>query len=230
MQMNDLDQGKMRERLLDAALPHVVFDGWTDAAFLAAAADSGIDPAIARLIAPRGAIDLAATYHKRGDGAMLARLGADSMGQMRFRDRIAAAVRFRLEAADREAVRRAAALFALPQYAPLGASLVWSTADAIWTALGDTSEDINWYSKRAILSGVYSATLLYWLGDDSPGQSATWEFLDRRIEDVMRFESFKAKVRENKPLMQFLSGPLWLAGQIRAPRQAPDTMPGRTGR
>ncbi|WP_343080823.1 COQ9 family protein [Ostreiculturibacter nitratireducens] len=230
MEKNDLDQDRMRERLLDAAIPHVVFDGWTDTAFLAAAADAGIDPALARVIAPRGAIDLAVAYHKRGDRAMLDRLAKADLSSMRFRERVAAAVRFRLEEADREIVRRGMTLFALPNHAPLGASLVWGTADAIWTALGDKSDDINWYSKRAILSGVYSSTILYWLGDDSLGHAATWEFLDRRIDDVMRFESFKARVRENKPLMQLLSGPLKLAGRIRPPRSAADHMPGRTER
>ena len=91
----------------------------------------------------------------------------------------------RLEIADREAVRRAAALFALPLYAADGARAVWHTADTIWTALGDTSDDINWYSKRATLSAVYGAVVLYWLGDDSQDHQASWEFLDRRIDDVM---------------------------------------------
>ena len=206
-----------RERLLDAILGHAVFDGWSEAAFRAAAEDCGIDPALARAHAPRGAVDLAADYHRRGDRQMVAALADAALSNLRFRDRIAHAVRLRLDGADRELVRRGAALFALPQHAATGAQLIWGTADAIWTALGDTSRDINWYSKRATLSAVYSAIVLYWLGDESEGHQATWDFLDRRIEGVMRFEKTKAQLRDNPVLSKLLAGPLDLIGRVRAP-------------
>jgi ubiquinone biosynthesis protein COQ9 len=218
----------LKDRLLDAALIHVPFDGWSDATLRAAAADLGLTPAEARAACPRGAMDLAVAFHKRGDDAMRARLDATDLSAMRFRDRIAAAVRFRLEAVDdREAVRRGATLFALPQNAATGAQLIWSTADAIWTALGDTSEDVNWYTKRATLSGVYSATVLYWLGDDSPGHQATWDFLDRRIADVMRIEEAKARIRKSPVLSKLMSGPSWFGSRIRPPRKGMrDDLPG----
>jgi ubiquinone biosynthesis protein COQ9 len=220
------DMAGLRERLLDAALDHVPFDGWSEAAFVAAASDAGTEPGMARVMFPRGALDLAVSYHKRGDAAMMAGLDARDLSAMRFRDRVTLAVQLRLEAAEREAVRRGAALFALPQNMALGAGLIWGTADAIWRALGDTSEDINWYSKRASLSAVYSATVLYWLGDESPDHEATWAFLDRRIEDVMRFERTKADFRAS-PIAKVLAGPLGLLGRIKAPGPVPDDLPGR---
>lgn len=214
-----------REGLLEAILPHVVFDGWTDAAFRAAASELALAMPLARVYCPRGAGDLAADYHRQGDRTMTAALAATSMDGMRFRDRVALALRLRLESADREIVRRGAAHFALPQNAATGAGLIWGTADAVWTALGDRSDDINWYSKRASLSAVYSATVLYWLGDDSEGHRATWDFLDRRIEDVMRFEKFKAQARDNQFLSKLLAGPLAALGRIGAPGSMAD-MPG----
>ncbi|MGD9864034.1 MAG: COQ9 family protein, partial [Pseudodonghicola sp.] len=148
-----MQQDDIKDRLLDAALIHVAFDGWTETTFDAAVQDAGIDPALARALCPRGAVDLALAYHARGDLAMLARLKTMDLTGMRYRDRVALAVRCRLEAAtDKEAVRRGVTLFALPQHAADGAKAIWGTADAIWTALGDTSEDGNWYSKRATLS------------------------------------------------------------------------------
>ncbi|MGR3435821.1 MAG: COQ9 family protein [Shimia sp.] len=216
--MDQIPDPTLTERLLDAALPHVVFDGWTEATFRAAIRDADVDEAAARAAMPRGALDMAVAFHKAGDQAMIAALAAEDLGALRFRDRVGRAVRLRIEAIqDREAVRRAATLFALPMHAAEGARLIWGTADAIWTALGDTSDDVNWYTKRATLSGVYSSTILYWLGDDSLEHAATWAFLDRRIEDVMRIEKVKGQVRDNKVLSALFAGPAFLASRIKAP-------------
>lgn len=208
--------------LLQAALMHVPFDGWSETTFRAAIRDTEVTPSVARAICPRGAVDLAVAFHKAGDAAMIARLNETDLSGLKFREKVTSAVRFRLEAIeDKEAVRRGTTLFALPMYAADGVKLVWGTSDAIWTALGDTSEDLNWYTKRATLSGVYSATVLYWLGDESPDHMATWEFLDRRIADVMRIEEVKARARNTPGLSQLMAGPNWLMRQIRAPGGVP---------
>lgn len=217
------------DRLLDAALTHVPFDGWSETTFRAAVQDAEVDRTVARALFPRGAVDLAAAYHRRGDALMLERIEAADMEGMRFRDKVAFAVRARIEAAeDREAVRRGTTLFALPMYAAEGAKLIWGTADAIWRALGDTSEDVNWYTKRATLSGVYSSTVLFWLGDESTGYEDTWAFLDRRIENVMQFEQTKARIKASPVLNPVLGLPFRLLESIRKPG-APAPMPGRWG-
>lgn len=217
-----------RSRLLRAAMPHVAFDGWSQATLAAAARDADMTPEEARAACPRGPLDLAVAFHKAGDAEMLRRIEAASLGDMRFRDRIAFAVRARIEAIeDREAVRRGSAFFSLPQNAPEGARLIWETADAIWDALGDPSDDINWYTKRATLSGVYGSTVLFWLGDESEGHADTWAFLDRRIEDVMRIETLKARVRENPVLSRAMAGPNWILSRVKAPPRRREDMPGR---
>jgi ubiquinone biosynthesis protein COQ9 len=212
--------------VLDAALGHVPFDGWTEVTLRAAIADSGVAEGLARALFPRGGVDLAIAYHKRGDQIMRKRLAESDLAALRYRDRITTAVRFRLEAVeDKEAVRRGTTLFALPSHMGDGARLIWGTSDAIWTALGDTSTDVNWYSKRTTLAAVYSATVLFWLGDDSAGHNATWDFLDRRIEDVMQIEKLKAGLRANPFSKALLAGPLKIMEKIRKPASAED-LPG----
>ena len=211
-----------KDRLLDAALDHVPFDGWSQTTLSAAIAEAGIDPVVADSLCPRGAVDLALHYHVRGDALMLKRLKDEDLSAMKFRDRIAAAVRFRLQAvSDKEAVRRGAALFALPMYAADGVKAIWGTCDAIWDALGDTSEDVNWYSKRATLSAVYSATVLFWLGDTSEGDVRTWDFLDRRIDNVMQIEKLKAQVNKSPVLSRLAAGPNWILSHVKAPPRMP---------
>lgn len=215
------------DAVLDAALAHVPFDGWSDTTLRAAIAASGLEPGLARALFPRGAVDLALAFHRRGDDAMVAKLKETDLVAMRYRDRVATAIRFRLESVtDKEVVRRGATLFALPNHAADGAKAIWGTADAIWNALGDTSRDANWYTKRATLSAVYAATVLFWLGDDSIGHKDTWEFLDRRIDDVMRIEKAKAGLRNNPLSKALLAGPLKLIEAVKAPTM-PDDLPGK---
>ncbi len=216
------DFDAVKDRLLDAILPHVAFDGWSETAFVAATHDAGIDPGEARRHCRRGAADLAIAFHERGDAWMLERLTAEPMNDLKIREKIARAIRVRLDVIeDKEAVRRGAALFALPHMAGEGARLVWNTADAIWDAIGDPSDDLNWYTKRAILSGVWSATLLYWLGDVSPDHEATDAFVDRRIANVMQFEKMKAQANQNR-LLRPLTEPLGrLAAMVKAPSKMP---------
>ncbi|NBD29545.1 MAG: COQ9 family protein [Alphaproteobacteria bacterium] len=216
-------------KLLDAIVPHVAFDGWSEQAFQSACSDLDMPVQDARIHCPRGAVDLAILFHREGDQRMVEMLDAADLSDLRFRDKVAHAIRLRLQAAgDKEAVRRGTTLFALPHMATEGSALIWGTADAIWTALGDTSEDVNWYSKRATLSAVYGAVVLYWLGDTTPDDSATDAFIDRRIGDVMRFEKLKSAVNDN-PLLKPFTVPLGkLAGQIKAPgRTRPEDVPGR---
>lgn len=225
---NDAEK-EVIDQLLDAILTHVAFDGWTAVSFNAAISDSGLEPAVARAVCPRGAVDLALAYHARGDALMIERLHGEDMSMLKFRDKVMRAIQLRLEVVDdKEAVRRAATLFALPNHAPDGVRAVWETVDKIWTELGDTSTDVNWYTKRATLYGVYSATVLYWLGDESPGNQRTWQFLERRINDVMSIETLKKKVNENPLLKPLMVGPNWAMSLIKAPSRGTRTdLPGR---
>ena len=196
-----------RGKLLTAILPHIEFDGWSPIALEMAINDSGVDAGLAAQAAPRGAIDLAAAFHRQGDDLMLTAHQSTDISDLRYSQKVARMVQFRLEASEphKEAVRRGMALFALPQNMGEGGQLIWGTVDHIWNALGDTSTDANWYTKRGTLSAVYSSTILFWLGDDSEGHTDTWAFLDRRIENVMQFEKTKAKLQDT-PIGRGIAG------------------------
>ena len=212
---------QIRADILDAALPDVPFDGWSEALFRRAVADAGVDSGLAKLAFPRGALDLAVAFHRAGDAEMLAKLDTPEFAALGMTRKITTAIRTRLEIAapHEEAIRRSTAMFALPLYAPEGARLTWETADHIWTAAGDTAEDYNWYTKRLTLSGVFSSTLLCWLGDSSPDKRETGAFLDRRIGDVMRIEKLKASMRGNPLARMAMAGPNAILSRVRAPRK-----------
>ena len=191
-------------KLMKAALPNVAFDGWSNSTFVAACTEADFSERKARLFCPRGAIDLAVAFHKWGDDQLETTFKKKKISQLKVRERIRKAVELRIKlASDKEAVRRGVVLFSLPIHAFEGSRLIWETSDLIWELVGDNSEDYNWYSKRTILSAVYASTVLYWLGDNSEGNKETWHFLDRRIEDVMKFETAKVQLKTNKFTKEF---------------------------
>jgi ubiquinone biosynthesis protein COQ9 len=188
--------------MLAAELPnHAAFDGWTAEALALAAQATEIDPAVAALAFPAGAMDMIDAWFAHIDAVMLENLLPEALAAMKIRARITALVEARLDllSIDIEALRRALAVLALPQNLPRATKLGWRAADAMWHAAGDTATDLNHYSKRAILGTVYMATILAMMDDDSEGQADTRAFLARRIDGIMRFEKFKSRFSHSAP-------------------------------
>jgi ubiquinone biosynthesis protein COQ9 len=212
--MSDAPSARFRARFLDAFPAHAARLGWTDAAFRAAAEEAGLTEGEAALACPRGVIDLCDAFADRADQAMLEALADLDLAAMKIRQRVTAAVQLRVQAQApyKEAARAMTRALAQPFRAPEAARLLWRTADRIWRALGDASTDENFYSKRAILSGVLASTYARWFTDRSPDHAETWAFLDARIENVMQFEKFKARL---KPISEGVQTAVGVAARFR---------------
>jgi ubiquinone biosynthesis protein COQ9 len=216
MSLADATLDEIRAALAPAVAEAAVFDGWSDTAIDAAAAQHGVKPEVARLAFPRGAMDMIAAWIATIDAAMVAALPAERIGSLKIRERIRTLVEFRLDqlAPLREALRRAHAIMAMPHNAPQSLKIGWHSADLMWRLAGDTATDYNHYTKRMLLGSIYTATLAVFANDESEDFAETRAFLGRRIEDVMRFE--KAKARLLKPGDQGFS-PARFFGRLRYP-------------
>lgn len=199
----DLTLDELRLALAPEIALAAIFDGWSDAAVTSASEVVGVDPAVARLAFPGGAMDMIAAWVASVDARMEAAFDRAVLAQMPIRERIRSLLWFRFEAVAglEEALRRALAIQAMPQNLARTAKLGWTSADAMWRLAGDTATDYNHYTKRAILAGIHAAALAVFVEDESLGKAETRAFLDRRIEDVMRFE--KAKARFLRPRDRF---------------------------
>ena len=207
---------ELREVIAPLVAGHAAFDGWTDKAIANAAAELDVPADRALLVFPGGAPQMVDAWFDTIDVGMTTAYPPDRIAGMKIRDRIRSLVLHRIEAAHphKEALRRAIAILAMPQNAPLAARLAWRAVDRMWRIAGDTSADFNHYTKRATLLGVYSSTVMVYLDDDSTDLAATRAFLDRRIDDVMRFEKLKAEWRKSSEMMPSLSRFL---GRLRYP-------------
>jgi ubiquinone biosynthesis protein COQ9 len=193
---NDMTLDELRPHLAAALPGDAAFDGWNVRALGITAQRLGIDPKIAALVFPGGAVDMVDGWFASIDLAMADALPAKKLATMKIRERITALVEARLTilAPHREALRRAQAILANPLNAPRGVQLGWRAADAMWRAAGDKATDYNHYTKRAILCSVYGATLLVFVNDESENWDDTRAFLGRRIEGIMSFEKAKARL------------------------------------
>jgi ubiquinone biosynthesis protein COQ9 len=192
------DDAALKRAVAPAALPLIERDGLTESMLKHAADKAGLDRAALARLFPRGPLDLVEAISEVHDEEMEKRLTKAKLSTLKIRERIRRAVMTRVDILrpHKEAARRVAAFLTLPPNAATGAKLLYRTVDGMWRAAGDTSTDFNFYTKRAILAGVYSSTLLRWFSDDSDGEADTRAFLDARIENVMQFEKFKAELRE----------------------------------
>jgi len=196
-----------KDAIVLAAAPHVAFDGWGDEALAQGAIDAGYDANTAKRLFPDGAVDAIAHFATISDRAMIKAMEAADLDSMRVRDRVIFGVRARLEflQSHREAVRHGLGILMLPTHAMLMASITHTTVDHIWYMAGDRSSDFNYYTKRGLLGSVYAATVLYWLNDTSEGNADTWDFLARRIDDVLKIPPMKAKFE--KAIAGFFKSP-----------------------
>jgi len=207
--MADMTLDELRIALAPIIADMAAFDGWSDVALVQAADIAGVNPAVARLAFPGGAIDMIAGWIASIDAGMQAAFTPDALAAMKVRVRIRALLLFRLEAMghQREALRRALAIQALPQNAARALRTGWHSADLMWRMAGDTATDYNHYTKRATLLAVYASTLAVFVEDESEGHAETHAFMDRRLDGVMRFEKIKAQLlqpRERFDVTRFL--------------------------
>jgi len=191
-----------RREILRAILAQVPFDGWTDAAYARGVKQAGRARGEADLLFPGGVRDVIDFFGAEADRVMEKRIEDEpGFARLRVREKIAFAVRARLEYLTpyREAVRRLMVWYALPLHAPLGLKRLYKTVDLMWRAAGDSATDFNFYTKRILLAGVLKTTMLFWFDDESAGCRASWEFLDRRIGEVLKVGKTISLMKEWKP-------------------------------
>ncbi len=203
----------LHDAILAEALKEAPFSGFSEATLRSAAERAGANSAEMATLFPDGAKSLVAAFSHWADARMEAWMAAGA--PTRVRERVAAAVRFRVEAIapHKEAARRAAAFLALPIHASLATTLLFESVDAMWRAAGDRSSDFNYYTKRALLAGVYASTLVYWFADSSEEIVDTWAFLGKRIDDVMQIQKLRGEL-EN--FVGQMPDPLGILASLRA--------------
>lgn len=207
---------EIRAALAPLIARNAAFDGWSYAAVDSAAVELEIEPDVAALVFNGNAMRMVDAWIDSIDQELARRLTASRLNALKIRDRITILLATRLEIMnpDREALRRAMAIMAMPQNIVRGTKVGWRSADRMWRMAGDTASDFNHYTKRATLSAVYGSTISVFVNDESPDFIDTRAFLDRRIENVMQFEKVKAQARARKEYAPSLSR---FIGRLRYP-------------
>lgn len=184
-----------QQDILKEAVKLAPFEGWNTHTLEKAALAAGLDKGYEQIAFTGGIADLVDYFIRHLDDKMLKKAAKNDILKMKIRERIPYLVKCRLEesAEYKSALRKTVSYYTNPINAAEGTKSLWKTVDCMWYAAGDDASDFNYYTKRMTLAAVYSSTLLYWLKDDSENHQKTWEFLDRRIGNVMSFHKTKAK-------------------------------------
>lgn len=212
----DFTLDEIRALLVHDVAANAAFDGWSSKAVETAAAPHHIDADVARLAFAGGAMAMIDAWFAHVDAAMAVQLPPETLAAMGMTKRITALVEARLEtlAPQRESLRRALSIMAMPHHVAQAARLGWRSVDAIWRLAGDSATDFNHYTKRMSLGAVYSSTLAVFINDASEGHADTRAFLARRIANVMQFEKWKAGARSRREMRPSLSR---FVGRLRYP-------------
>jgi len=126
---------------------------------------------------PRGLIDLVVYYADDADRRMSEAMAGLDLKPMKVRERVtlACASGWKRSRHQRSLAPRGRRSSRCRSIRSTRCNRL-SPVDAIWRAVGDTSADFNFYTKRALLAGVYTATMLHWFADPSEGAKDTWTF------------------------------------------------------
>ena len=72
-------------------------------------------------------------------------------------------------------------------------SQLYNSVDQLWFIAGDSSTDFNFYTKRLILSGIYSRVMLFFFNNNN--QEELENILDESLKRVSKIPEIKSKLK-----------------------------------
>ncbi|XP_071973011.1 ubiquinone biosynthesis protein COQ9, mitochondrial [Engystomops pustulosus] len=206
---------QLQERILSAALTFVPEYGWSSEAIAEGAKSLDLSAAAAGMfenggselvlhfvaLCNRNFTELLEQEHK------LVQLGsAEKKPTAQFlRDAVEARLRMYIPYVGQWP--QAMGILLLPHNIPSSLKLLTDMVDDIWHYANDQSTDVSWYTRRAVLAGIYNTTELVMMQDKSPDYEDTWTFLHSRISEAMTMgDSVKQVAATGEAVIQGLMG------------------------
>jgi len=181
----------LKDTFLKQLRVEIPFYGLTDEMLFSAEKKLGLVKNYHVLLFPGGIKEVVVAFERELDEEMahLFREYLKKEAHLKVREKVKLAVKLRLMTVDKPVLSRLKQFYFSIDNMMLGIKNLWRTVDKIWYLVGDSSTDYNYYTKRGLLFGIYKATFLYYISHDSV--DATWKFLDRKIENVMKINKVK---------------------------------------
>ena len=177
---------RIKDKIIASALKNINFDGWSEKSILSGFEECNVDKSKYIDFFPNGILDAILHFASYTDRLMLEKYKKTKLDLDRVPEKIKFLLiaRFEILNPNKEAVRKSLVIASLPQNAKFAIKSLYETTDVIWRTLGDKATDFSFYTKRGTLAGVYSSTLMSWLGSYDPNLKKLEEFLDRRLDNV----------------------------------------------
>ena len=208
--MKKFKQTKLnKQKILISAKKHIVFDGWSKKIIESISLDLRIKENEIYKIFPPGYLDILKFYFKETEKNMIKETkNKINLISLRTHERIYEIIllRLKININDQELIRKTLVFLSKPKHNRLGLKYLYKTVDNIWYLAGDNSTNFNFYTKRIILASIYSATVLYWLNDNSENKINTNNFLLARLKNTSIFSKVKdtlSSIFKNIPKNKF---------------------------
>ena len=187
-----------KQKFLYYVLDDINLNGWSKNFFDSYSREGIFTNNEIRVFFPNGRVDFLRYWFDISEKLMLEDLSKVEIQELKVREKIKKIIRVRLERwkSYKVAIKRTLPILIMPSSDTLLSCSLMKTSDSIWKSAGDRSVDFNFYTKRGLLLGVYSTTLIFWLDDNSKDDQKTWEFLDRRVEEVLQIPKVKTRINE----------------------------------
>ena len=195
MNKEKLSYERQRKKILNQALVDINTYGFNKNMLIKAAENCNFSEGTLGRLFPEGIYELKEYFFNETDIEMLKKINRIKNKNIRIRDKIYNGVIIRLEIfqKNKDAIKH---IFVSESSNPIkSVKNLWNTADLIWKSAGDTSTDYNHYTKRLLLSWVYLSTLLCWFSDSKKDIKETKLFLNRRIDEVLKFGKKSASIK-----------------------------------
>jgi len=147
--------------------------------------------------------DLVAYHLEQNDLKMLKKL-ANAKEPEKVRDKIKLALLTKITLNDAAILKETVKFLTKPQNTNLAFKSLANSCDKIWIYAGDKSADFNYYTKRTLLAGIYSATIVYYIKNseqDTLNEQDLELFISKRIDEILKLGSFKTKIIDKTTIL-----------------------------
>lgn len=185
----------IKKNILEEAKKYIVSNGWNENLFNLISKNKKFKIDEINSIFPDNYISLLNFYLNELNSNFILKAKKLNLKNMRTHIKVRELIllKLKLYQYEKPIIRKTYFSLLSPKHINISSHALYKTVDEIWFIIGDDSTDFNFYSKRAILSTIYSSVIFHWINNDNI--NLTKKFLDKQLFRVSKIPILKNKIK-----------------------------------